>query len=144
MLKKLCLISLIALFSANCAGAADMRINPEAKSFRYSTTVEKERPQLDEVTRKLIAQYQKNPTETNKQALRNQIGINYDKVVAKKKAKLEQLRQTAKDKSKIAEMQVIVDEMLRDRENRIEQTLSRFTDSRLKPGVRDLFYCNKM
>ncbi len=86
----------------------------------------------------------KNPTEANKQALRDQIGINYDKVVAKKKAKLEQLRQTAKDKSKIAEMQVIVDEMLRDRENRIEQTLNRFTDSRLKPGVRDLFYCNKM
>ena len=136
-MKKLVLIGLIALFSANLAHAANMRINPEANSFRYSTTVEKERPQLDEVTRNLIAAYQKNPTEANKQALRNQIGINYDKVVAKKKAKLEELRQTAKDQSKIDEMQVIVDEMLRDKENRINQTLSRFTDSRLKPGVRE-------
>ena len=113
-----------------------MRVNPEAKSFKYSTTVEKERPQLDEVTRKLIAAYQKNPTAANKQALKNQIAINYDKVVAKKKAKLEELRRTARDQSKIDEMQVIVDEMIRDRENRINQTLRRFTDSRLKPGVR--------
>ena len=137
MLKKIALIGLITLFALNIAIAGDMRINPEVKSFKYSTTVEKERPQLDDVTRGLISAYQKNPTEANKQALRNQIAINYDKVVAKKKAKLEQLRQTAKDQSKIDEMQVIVDEMLRDRANRIDQTLSRFTDSRLKPGVRE-------
>lgn len=137
MLKNLPLIVLVLILTVNSAQAANMKVNPEAKSFRYSTTVEKERPQLDEITRKLIAAYQQNPTEANKQALRNQIGINYDKVVAKKKAKLEELRQTAKDRSKIDEMQVIVDEMLRDRESRIDQTLSRFTDSRLKPGVRE-------
>lgn len=137
MLKNLVLIALIILLTVNFAQAASMKVNPEAKSFRYSTTVEKERPQLDEITRNLIAAYQKNPTEANKQALRNQIAVNYDKVVAKKKAKLEELRQTAKDQSKIDEMQVIVDEMLRDRESRIDQTLSRFTDSRLRPGVRE-------
>lgn len=136
MIKKICITALIALCSINFAQAANMRVNPEAKSFKYSTTVEKERPQLDEVTRKLIAAYQKNPTAANKQALKNQIAINYDKVVAKKKAKLEELRRTARDQSKIDEMQVIVDEMIRDRENRINQTLRRFTDSRLKPGVR--------
>ena len=81
-------LTLVTCVSAN---AADMQINPEAKSFKYSTTVEKERPQLDDVTRGLIAAYQKNPTEANKQALRKQIAINYDKVVAKKKAKLEEL-----------------------------------------------------
>ena len=118
-------LTLVTSISAN---AANMRVNPEAKSYRYSTTVEKERPQLDDVTRGLIAAYQKNPTEANKQALRNQIAINYDKVVAKKKAKLEELRRTAKEQSKIDEMQVIVDEMLRDRENRINQSLARFTD----------------
>lgn len=137
MLKKLSLIVLVLILTVNSAGAANERINPEAKTFKYSTTVEKERPQLDEITRNLIAAYQKNPTEANKQALRIQIAVNYDKVVAKKKAKLEELRRTAKDQSKIDEMQVIVDEMLRDRENRINQTLSRFTDSRLKPGVRE-------
>ncbi len=137
MLKRIFIISLITFCTVNFAQAANMRVNPEAKSFRYSTTVEKERPQLDEITRSLIAAYQRNPTEANKQALRNQIAVNYDKVVAKKKAKLEELRKTAKDQSKIDEMQVIVDEMLRDRESRIDQTLNRFTDSRLKPGVRE-------
>lgn len=34
-------------------------------------------------------------------------------------------------------MQEIVNEMIKDRENRIEQTLSRFTDTRLRPGVRE-------
>ncbi|MCD8024712.1 MAG: formylglycine-generating enzyme family protein [Candidatus Gastranaerophilales bacterium] len=128
---------ILALFTSSYVQAADLKVNPEAKSFKYSTTVEKERPQLDDVTRGLISAYQKNPTEANKQALRNQIAINYDKVVAKKKAKLEELKQTAKDKSKIDEMQVIVDEMIRDRESRIDQSLSRFTDSRLKPGIRE-------
>ena len=34
-------------------------------------------------------------------------------------------------------MQVIVDEMLRDREQRIEASMARFTDSRFRPGLRD-------
>lgn len=34
-------------------------------------------------------------------------------------------------------MQEIVDEMLKDRENRINQTMSRFTDKRLTPGARE-------
>ena len=63
-------LTLVTSISAN---AAHMRVNPEAKSYRYSTTVEKERPQLDDVTRGLIAAYQKNPTEANKQALKKQI-----------------------------------------------------------------------
>jgi len=113
-----------------------MQINPEAKSFKFSTTVEKERPQLDETTKKLIAECRKNPTEANKAALRKQVEINYDKVVAKKKAKLEELKRTAKDQSKIDEMQEIVDEMLRDRENRVNQSMARFLDSRMKPNAR--------
>ena len=137
MFKKTLLSLTFVICASVCVQAADLRVNPEAKSFKYSTTVEKERPQLDDVTRDLIAAYQKNPTEANKQALLKQIAINYDKVVAKKKAKLAELKQTAKDKSKIDEMQVIVDEMVRDRENRINQSLSRFTDSRLKPGIRE-------
>ena len=136
-MKKIYLTLALILCTATVSQAANMQVNPQAKSFKYSTTVEKERPQLDDVTRGLIAAYQKNPTEANKQALRKQIGINYDKVLAKKKAKLAELKQTAKDKSKIDEMQVIVDEMIRDRENRIDTSLARFTDSRLKPGIRE-------
>ena len=136
-MKKFYLILALILCTAAVSQAANMQVNPQAKSFRYSTTVEKERPVLDDITKGLIAAYQKNPTEANKQALRKQIGINYDKVLAKKKAKLAELKQTAKDKSKIDEMQVIVDEMIRDRESRIDTSLARFTDSRLKPGVRE-------
>ena len=112
------------------------QINPEAKSFKFSTTVEKERPQLDDVTKTLIAAYRKNPTEENRSALKKQVEINYDKVLAKKKAKLEELKKTARDKSKIDEMKEIVEEMIRDRDNRVNQSMARFTDSRLKPNAR--------
>lgn len=99
--------------------------------------MEKERPELDEVTKGLIRAYRLNPTEYNRTALRKQIEINYDKVVARKKAKLAELKQTARDQSKIDEMQEIVNEMLKDRENRINQSLSRFTDTRLAPNARN-------
>lgn len=136
MLKKLSLLLLIVACTTTYVKASSMQINPESKSFKYSTTVEKERPELDDITKGLISAYRQNPTETNRQALRKQIEINYDKVVARKKAKLAELKQTAKDQSKIDEMQDIVNEMLRDRENRINQSLSRFTDSRLVPNAR--------
>ena len=112
------------------------QINPDAKSFKYSTTIEKERPQLDKETKRLIAAYRKNPTEENYAALRRKTEKNYDKVVARKKAKLEELKQTARHVSKIEEMQKIVDEMIQDREKRINQTMSRFTDFRLHPNYR--------
>jgi uncharacterized protein YeeX (DUF496 family) len=111
--------------------------NPKSKSFKYSSTVERERPVLDDVTKKLIAEYRRNPTEKNKNTLKKQIGINYDKVLARKKAKLQELKQTARHQSKVDEMQEIVNEMIRDRENRINQSLARFTDPRLRPGVRE-------
>lgn len=110
--------------------------NPEAKLFKYSTTIEKERPQLNEETTRLIDAYRKNPTTENYNALRKQSEINYDKVVERKKAKLEELKKTAKHSTKIEEMQIIVDEMLKDRENRINQTMKRFTDPRLRPNAR--------
>ena len=136
-MKKRYLILSITLCLATSVQASDLQINPQAKSFKYSTTIETERPVLDNITKGLIAKYRQNPTEANKSALRQQIAINYDNVVARKKAKLAELKHTAKDQSKIDEMQEIVNEMLRDRENRINQSLSRFTDSRLVPGVRE-------
>lgn len=139
-MKKL-ILSTLAIAVCCCLvgevnAAERRRANPEAKQFKYSTTIEKERPELNEETKRLIAAYRKNPTDANYQALRRQEEINYDKVVERKKAKLEELKQTARDASKIEEMQVIVDEMLRDRENRINQTMGRFTDPRLRPNAR--------
>ena len=40
-----------------------MRENPDAKLHRFSTTVEKERPQLNDETKRLIAAYHSNPTD---------------------------------------------------------------------------------
>ena len=114
-----------------------MQANPEAKLHRFSTTVEKERPQLNQETKDLIAAYRRNPSEENRAALRRQVAKNYDAVVARKKAKLEELKRTARHQSKVDEMQVIVDEMLRDREQRIEASMRRFTDKRMRPGLRE-------
>lgn len=129
-------LSFLVVLLLSLNAQAQMRENPQAKSFRYSQTIEKERPKLNDATKKLIAAYQKNPTQENKAALREQITRNYDAVLERKKAKLAQLRQTARHASKVSEMEEIVSEMVRDRENRINQSLARFTDSRLKPGVR--------
>ena len=114
-----------------------MQVNQEAKLHRFSKTVEKERPQLNQETRDLIAAYRRDPSDANLAALRQQVAKNYDAVVTRKKAKLEELKRTAKHQSKVDEMQVIVDEMLRDREQRIDASMARFTDSRFRPGLRD-------
>lgn len=130
------LIMSLVVFNVMNVNAANLEVNPDALTYKYSTTIEKERPELDDVTKELIQKYRKNPTEENKQILRNKIGESYDAVVAKKIDKLNELKATAKEQSKIDEMQVIVDEMLRDRENRIDQALKRFIDERLTPNAR--------
>lgn len=137
MLKFLSFILALMLGIAACGhNAFAKQINLEAKSFKYSSTIEKERPQLNEETKRLIAAYRRNPTEENYLALRRQAEINYDKVIVRKKAKLEELKQTARHTSKVEEMQKIVNEMIQDRANRINQTMRRFTDSRLRPNSR--------
>jgi len=123
--------------AAGIAEAAPRQANPNAKLHRFSTTIEKERPQLNDETKRLIAAYRRNPSDANYAALKAQVARNYDAVVARKKAKLEELERTARDRSKVDEMQQIVDEMLRDREQRIENSMRRFTDSRFRPGLRE-------
>ena len=132
-------------FAALLCGAAALataqearrEANPDAKLHRFSTTVEKERPELDEETKRLIAAFRRDPSDANRAALRAKVAANYDAVVARKVAKLEDLRKTAKHQSKVDEMQVIVDEMLRDRKARIDATMARFSDARFRPGARD-------
>ena len=129
--KTVFIIGIAVLF---CAGFTVP--NNEAKIHKYSKTIEKERPQLNEETKRLIAAYRKNPTAENRDALRKQVELNYDAVIARKIAKLEELKQTARHESKIREMQAIVDEVIQDKESRIEQSMQRFTDPRLRPGAR--------
>ena len=123
--------------AAFSTGFAAQSPDGEAKLHKFSTTIEKERPQLNEETKKLIAACRRDPSAENLAALRKQIEKNYDQVVTRKKAKLEELKRTAKHASKIQDMQAIVDEMIRHRETRIEQSMRRFTDPRLRPGSRN-------
>ena len=60
-----------------------------AKLHKFSTIVERERPELNEETRALINAYRRDPSEANRKALEKQVRANYDKVIARKKAKLE-------------------------------------------------------
>lgn len=122
---------------ASAAERANLPPRGVGQSLRPGTMVERERPQLNEETRRLIAAYRLDPTQDNYDALRKQVAANYDQVIARKKAKLEELRRTARHQAKITEMEEIVDEVVRDRDNRIEQSMRRFTDPRLRPGARE-------
>ena len=128
---------LVACVIANACVSFAAIPNEEAKLHKYSTTIEKERPELNEETKKLVTVYRRDPSQSNRAALKKQLEINYDKLVERKKEKLEELKQTAKHASKVQEMQLIVDEMLQNRDVRIEQNMRRLTDPRLRPGSRD-------
>ena len=99
--------------------------------------VEEERPELDATTTALLRQYQQNPTEENKQALMVQMGIRYDKVVARKKSKLRELEREAPTPDLVDEMQEIVDEMVENRDIRLEQQFLRLIDPRTDDNLDD-------
>ena len=92
--------------------------------------VEEERPELDATTTALLRQYQQNPTEENKEALMEQMGLRYDKVVARKKSKLRELEREVLTPDLVEEMQEIVDEMVENRDIRLEQQFLRLIDPR--------------
>ena len=92
--------------------------------------VEEEPPGLNHATRIALTRYLHNPTEANRLALMEQMGLRYDKVVARKKAKLRELEREAHHQSLIDEMQAIVNEMIENREMRLEQQFRRLTDQR--------------
>lgn len=99
--------------------------------------VEDERPGLDAGTKAALVAYQKDPTDANKQALIYQMGIKYDKVVARKKAKLRELERDAKTPDLVQEMQDIVDEMVENRDIRLEQQFLRLIDPRTDDNPND-------
>lgn len=132
--KILCMAGFACLMSVSLHAA---QLNSEVGQSKDIVSVEKERPQLSEETKKIIAEYKKNPTKENEAALRQRVEISYDKVLARKRAKLEELKTEAKDDSLVKEMQTIIEEMIKDKENRINQTMNKFKDDRLKPSARE-------
>ena len=99
--------------------------------------VEDERPELNEATKDALVAYQQDPTDENKSALMEQMGIRYDKVVARKKAKLRELERDALHQDLVDEMQAIVDEMVENRDIRLEQQFYRLIDPRTDDNPND-------
>lgn len=92
--------------------------------------VEEDRPELDNKTKELLREYKINPCIETYNALYEQMGVRYDKVVARKKAKLRELEREAHHQYLIDEMQGIVDEMVNNREERLRQRFLSLIDSR--------------
>ena len=99
--------------------------------------VEEGRPKMDSKTHNLFLQYRRKPTEANKQALLEQMCVRYDKVVARKKNKLRELEREARTYSIVEHMQGIVDEMVQNRDIRIQQQFLRFIDPRRDENPKD-------
>ena len=99
--------------------------------------VEKERPKMDAMTHRLFIQYRRKPTEANRQALLDRMTIRYDKVVARKKNKLRELEREARTYHIVEHMQGIVNEMVENRDVRIQQQFLRFIDPRRDENPED-------
>lgn len=103
--------------------------------FENSDFIEKEQPELNEETKKLISLYQRNPTQENYLNLRDMVMENYNAVLDRKEAKLAELKEETAGKpggdEKVAEMEEIVQEMYITYWNRINSSMLRFTDTRL-------------
>lgn len=99
--------------------------------------VEEGRPKMDSQTHNLFVQYRRNPTDANRQALLDRMGVRYDKVVARKKNKLRELEREARTYSIVEHMQGIVDEMVQNRDVRIQQQFLRFIDPRRDENPND-------
>ena len=99
--------------------------------------VEEGRPELDNKTKELLREYKKNPCLETYNALYEQMGVRYDKVVARKKAKLRELEREAHTQNLIDEMQDIVDEMVNNREERLQQRFLSLVDSRTDDNPAD-------
>ena len=103
--------------------------------FEHSDFIEKEQPELDEETKRLISLYQREPSDENYENLRAAVIRNYDAVLVRKEAKLAELKAETQGKpggdAKVVEMQEIVDEMYLTYWDRINSTMLRFTDERL-------------
>ena len=122
-----CTVLSVSVFAASDDDGMNM--------FEHSDFIEKEQPELDEETKRLISLYQREPSDENYEILRAAVIRNYDAVLVRKEAKLAELKAETQGKpggdAKVAEMQEIVDEMYLTYWNRINSTMLRFTDERL-------------
>lgn len=129
-MKKTAKILLTLLISVSLSSAA-----AASNMYQNSDFIEKEQPELNEETKKLISLYQREPTEQNYLSLRAMVIENYNAVLDRKEAKLEELKSETDGKpggeAIVAEMEDIVQDMYITYWNRINSSMLRFTDTRL-------------
>lgn len=129
------LLMVLTVFSASAAAAKKPKSDDGMNMFDKSDFIEKEQPELTEETKQLISIYKRKPTEENYLNLRAEVIKNYDAVLVRKEAKLEELKKETAGKpgglAKVAEMEEIVQEMYETYWNRINSSMLRFTDPRL-------------
>lgn len=99
--------------------------------------VEEGRPELDNKTKMLLRNYKANPCMDTYNALYEQMGVRYDKVVARKKAKLRELEREGGSQTLGNEIQEIVDDMILNREDRLMQRFLSLIDSRVDDNPKD-------
>jgi len=133
MLKKVLYMAIFVCLLPFAVHAVS--VNSNIKQVKYSETLEKEKPELSEETKKIIAAYQKNPTQENRLALRERVEMSYDRILARKKGKLQELKKDSKNSLIIKELQQEVDEMVKNKKSRIERVLNRYRDEPLKSEV---------
>lgn len=135
--KIISLITAALVIGVSLPGTAQaaVKTSDSSKMYTNSDFVEKEQPELNQETKKLIAQYQKKTTLDNYLKLRDMVIQNYNAVLDRKEAKLQELIEETAGKpgadEKVAEMEEIVQDMYITYWNRINSTMLRFTDTRL-------------
>lgn len=82
---------------------------------------------LSDETKKLIEIYRKNPTQDVEDALRKRVEMSYDKMLARKRSELTQLKKESKDTVKIEQMQKDIDELVKQRKIKIHNTMKRLS-----------------
>ncbi len=109
--------------------------NDDMNMYKNSDFIEKEQPELNDETKKLISNYQRNPSLENYLNLRDIVITNYNAVLERKEAKLAELKNETAGKPGgddiVAEMEDIVQDMYITYWNRINSSMLRFTDTRL-------------
>lgn len=121
--------------SQPAAPAAADPTDEDMNMYQNSDFIEKEQPELSEETKQLILLYQQNPTDENYENLREKVIEDYNAVVARKEAKLEELKEETAGKPGgeeiVAEMEALVQEIHLTYWDRINSSMLRFTDPRL-------------
>ena len=90
------------------------------------------RPQISEEARKLAAVCRRDPSEANRDALKRQIGADYDRFLEQLRAKLK----SGKHDRKSQEARRRLEAMTRDRDKRVEQIMRRMLEPQERPAER--------